>query len=216
MDEKILELLQSKPIVIPRTIFKTYKKLNITEEELILLLFMIDMGNKLVYNPEYFTEELGINKYKVMELINDLYEKKIIDIVVEKNNLNKTEEYITLDLLYHKLINDILDKKEEIEVDNSDIFSIFENELGRTISPMEYDMIKGWITDFNKEVVIEALKEAVYNGVNNFRYIDKILFEWSKKGIDNLDKLEKSRKKHIEKKSINVELPDYDWLNSDE
>jgi len=211
MDEKILELLQSKPIVIPRTIFKTYKKLNITEEELILLLFMIDMGNKLVYNPEYFTEELGINKYKVMELINDLYEKKIIDIVVEKNNLNKTEEYITLDLLYHKLINDILDKKEEIEVDNSDIFSIFENELGRTISPMEYDMIKGWITDFNKEVVIEALKEAVYNGVNNFRYIDKILFEWNKKGIKKASDISKEEKKEEEEKEESYY--EYDWLN---
>jgi len=214
MDEKILELLQSKPIVIPRTIFKTYKKLNITEEELILLLFMIDMGNKLVYNPEYFTEELGINKYKVMELINDLYEKKIIDIVVEKNNLNKTEEYITLDLLYHKLINDILDKKEEIEVDNSDIFSIFENELGRTISPMEYDMIKGWITDFNKEVVIEALKEAVYNGVNNFRYIDKILFEWNKKGIKTKEDVIKDKNVYRTKKE-KVDYFEYNWLEDE-
>lgn len=214
MDEKMLTLLQSKPIIIPRIIFKTYKKLNITEEELVLLLSMIDMGNKIVYNPEYFTSELGMNKYKVMELINDLYEKKIIDIVVEKNNLNKTEEYIMLDLLYHKLINDILDKKEEKEVDNSDIFSIFENEMGRTISPMEYDMIKGWLTDYNKDVVIEALKEAVYNGVNNFRYIDKILFEWNKKGIKTKEDVIKDKNVYRAKKE-KVDYFEYNWLEDE-
>ena len=31
-----------------------------------------------------------------------------------------------------------------------------------------------------------------------------------------LEKLEKNQKKHKEKKSVNVELPDYDWLNSNE
>jgi len=214
MDEKIITLLQEKPLVIPKIIFKTYKKLNITEEELILLLFMIDSGNKMIYNPEYFTEELGFNKYKVMELINDLYEKKIIDIIVEKNNLNKSEEYITLDLLYHKLVNDILDKQDDVEVDNSDIFSIFENEMGRTISPMEYDMVKGWITDYNKEVVIEALKEAVYNGVNNFRYIDKILFEWKKKGIKTKDDVIKDKNVYRTKKE-KVDYFEYNWLEEE-
>ena len=214
MDEKIITLLQEKPLVIPKIIFKTYKKLNITEEELILLLFMIDSGNKMIYNPEYFTEELGFNKYKVMELINDLYEKKIIDIIVEKNNLNKSEEYITLDLLYHKLVNDILDKQDDVEVDNSDIFSIFENEMGRTISPMEYDMVKGWITDYNKEVVIEALKEAVYNGVNNFRYIDKILFEWRKKGIKTKDDVIKDKNVYRTKKE-KVDYFEYNWLEEE-
>jgi len=214
MDEKIITLLQEKPLVIPKIIFKTYKKLNITEEELILLLFMIDSGNKMIYNPEYFTEELGFNKYKVMELINDLYVKKIIDIIVEKNNLNKSEEYITLDLLYHKLVNDILDKQDDVEVDNSDIFSIFENEMGRTISPMEYDMVKGWITDYNKEVVIEALKEAVYNGVNNFRYIDKILFEWKKKGIKTKDDVIKDKNVYRTKKE-KVDYFEYNWLEEE-
>ena len=214
MDEKIITLLQEKPLVIPKIIFKTYKKLNITEEELILLLFMIDSGNKMIYNPEYFTEELGFNKYKVMELINDLYEKKIIDIIVEKNNLNKSEEYISLDLLYHKLVNDILDKQDDVEVDNSDIFSIFENEMGRTISPMEYDMVKGWITDYNKEVVIEALKEAVYNGVNNFRYIDKILFEWKKKGIKTKDDVIKDKNVYRTKKE-KVDYFEYNWLEEE-
>ena len=215
MDNKLLELLQEKPIVVPKIIFNKYKKLNITEEELILLIYMINVGNKVTYNPELFSKELDINKYKAMELINSLFEKQIINIIVEKNQYNKTEEYIVFDLLYNKLIKEIIgaeDKKEEV---GNDIFTIFEQELGRTISPMEYDMIKTWVTDYNKEIVVEALKEAVYNGVNSFRYIDKILSEWHKKGLKTKDDVIKDKNNYRNKKKENVEYFEYNWLEDE-
>ena len=214
MDSKLIELLQEKPIIIPKIIFNKYKKLNITEEELILLIYMINIGNKVTYNPELFSKELDINKYKVMELINNLFEKQIINIVVEKNSINKTEEYIVFDLLYNKLIKDIIGEEKEEEISN-DIFTIFEQELGRTISPMEYDMIKTWIIDYNREVLIEALKEAVYNGVNSFRYIDKILIEWHKKGLKTKEDVIKDKNNYRNKKKENVEYFEYNWLEDE-
>ena len=214
MDSKLIELLQEKPIIIPKIIFNKYKKLNITEEELILLIYMINIGNKVTYNPELFSKELDINKYKIMELINSLFEKQIINIVVEKNSINKTEEYIVFDLLYNKLIKDIIGEEKEEEISN-DIFTIFEQELGRTISPMEYDMIKTWIIDYNREILIEALKEAVYNGVNSFRYIDKILIEWHKKGLKTKEDVIKDKNNYRNKKKENVEYFEYNWLEDE-
>lgn len=215
MDNKLLELLQEKPIVIPKIIFNKYKKLNITEEELILLIYMINIDSKVTYNPELFSKELDINKYKVMELINSLFEKQIINIVVEKNKYNKTEEYIVFDLLYNKLIKEIIGVEEKTEEIGNDIFTIFEQELGRTISPMEYDMIKTWVTDYNKEIVVEALKEAVYNGVNSFRYIDKILSEWNKKGLKTKDDVIRDKNNYRNKKKENVEYFEYNWLEDE-
>ena len=176
-----------KPITIPRMIFNNYKRLNITEEELIVLIFIIDFGGRIVYNPDIFVNELKMEKFKVMELLNSLYEKKIITISVEKNSNNKSEEFISLDLLYSKMLNLFKDSTPtDSNIDNTDIFSVFEKELGKTISPMEYEIIKGWINDkFSYEIIIEALKEAVLNNVTSLRYIDKILFDWKKKGIKN-------------------------------
>ena len=57
-----------------------------------------------------------------------------------------------------------------------------------------------------------ALKEAVYNGVTNLRYIDKILYEWKKKGIKSKEDIEKERA-NFKKKSSKGEVFDYDWLN---
>ena len=76
-----------------------------------------------------------MDKYKVMELLNNLSEKKIISIIVEKNSDGKSAEYISLDLLYSKIMSLVIDKKdEEKTLDNSDIYSVFESEFGRTIS----------------------------------------------------------------------------------
>ena len=52
------------------------------------------------------------------------------------------------------------------------------------------------VINSKEEIIISGLREAVFSGVNNFRYIDKILSEWSKKGIDSIDKVEKNKKEY--------------------
>ena len=218
MDDKILSLMMNKPIVIPRIIFNNYKRLNITEEELIVLIFIIDLGNKIVYNPDIFVKELNIENYKVMEILNNLSEKKIITISVEKNSSNnKREEYISLELLYSKILNLFKETKTK-SIDTSDIFSVFEKEFGRTLSPMEYEIIKGWINDekFSYEIIVEALKEATYNNVNSLSYIERILYDWSKKGIKTKEDVIKDKSNfRNNRKKTNKEIFDYNWLEDE-
>jgi len=215
MDEKILNLMMEKPIVVPRMIFNNYKRLNITEEELVILIYIIDLGNKISYNPDIFVNELNIEKFKVMELLDSLFQKKIINIIVEKNVSSKTEEFITLDLLYSKIINLFKENKDN-NIDNTDIFSIFESEFGRTITPMEFEIIKGWVNDgFSYEIIIEALREATYNNVNNLRYIDKILYEWKKKGLKSRDDVVRDKNDYRNNKKKNIDLFDYNWLEDE-
>ena len=155
--EEFEKLLKDRPIVLPRYLFNYYLRLGITAEELIILIFIIDKGDKTEYNPEALSNALGMDKFKIMEILNNLNEKKIISISIEKNSDGKREEYISLDLLYNKIINLLTSKGDEKEknLDNSDIFSVFESEFGRTISSMECQIIKGWIDDnFTHELIM--------------------------------------------------------------
>jgi len=215
--EEVEKILKEKPIVLPRYLFNYYLRLGITSDELIILIFIIDKGDKIIYNPEDIALSLGMDKFKVMEILNNLNEKKIISISVEKNNDDKREEYISLDLLYKKIIGIILNtKEEEKNLDNSDIYSIFEKEFGRTISPMECQIIKGWIDDkFSHELILEGLKEAVYNGANSLRYIEKILYDWRKKGYKNKEDVINGKIKYKENKKETKDIFHYDWLNDD-
>lgn len=215
--EEVEKVLREKPIILPRYLFNYYLRLGITADELIILIFVIDMGDRIIYNPEVIAKALGMDKFKVMELLNNLNEKKIISISVEKNSDGKSEEYIALDLLYKKIINIIMDNKEESKtLDNSDIFSIFESEFGRTISSMECQIIKSWIDDnFSHELIMEALKEAVYNGVTSLKYIEKILYEWRKKGYKTKKDVQEAKNKYRESKKEVKDVFYYDWLNDD-
>ena len=108
------------------------------------------------------------------------------------------------------------DKQEEKTLDNSDIFSIFESEFGRTISPMECQVIKSWIDDnFSHELIMEALKEAIYNGANSLRYIETVLYSWRKKGYKTKQDVIKGKTKIHENKKEETEPFYYDWLNDD-
>ena len=216
MENNVRKILMDRPLVIPRIIINNYKKLNITEEELIILIFIIDYGVALEYNPSIFVQELNIDKYKVLELINSLKEKNILTILIKKENKKVSSEYISLQPLYDKIMNIVMDNKEkQIEIDEN-IYSIFENELGRTLSPLEYEKIKEMVTSYGQELVVEALKEAVYNRANNLRYIETILSEWNKKGYKSKADILKDRENYRKKKTDNIKLPDIDWLNEDE
>lgn len=215
MENKILELIKEKPIVAPKILFNNYRKLNITDSELIIIIYMMNIGDKIIYNPEMFVSELNLDKYKVMELINSLLEKNIIELLIEKNNNSRVEEYLSLNTLYNKIYNLLLNKESKSEEDVSNIFSIFEQEFGRTLSPMEYEIIEGWLDDnISFELIIEALKESVYNGVNSLRYIEKILLDWKKKGYKNKSDIIKN-KDRFKKSNTAKEVFDYNWLEDE-
>ena len=216
MNSKIIELLKEKPLIIPKKLFLNYKKLNITEEELIVLIFVINIGDKIIYNPQMIVDSLSIDKYKVMDILNNLASKNIINIKLEKNSRGISEEYIYTDVLYNKLFNIVIEEKKEINIDNTDMFTLFEKELGRTLSPMECEIIKEWLSsDYTEELIKEALKEAIYNNVRNLKYIDRILYTWKNKGLNTKEDVIKDKQNYRKPKEELKDIFDYNWLEDE-
>lgn len=217
MQEKVIDLLKTPPFYIPKVLFTNYKKLNITEEELVILIYILNLGNKIIYNPQIFTDELEMDRYKVMQLLTNLSEKNLINIKVEKNDRGISEEYIYLDVLYKKLFAITLEKQNtNSSLENTDLFTLFETELGRSLSPMEYEIIKEWTNNnYSDELIKEALKEAIYNNVRNLKYIDRILYTWKTKGIKTKKDIIKDKKKYRKPTSIMTDVFDYNWLEEE-
>ena len=208
--DKILELLKGGSICVPKIFFTHYKNLEINDKEFIVLMYLMNYNGG--FNPKYIGSELGISFKEILELINDLCEKGFIEIEV-RDIRGMKEEYISLNKLYEKLAFLVLNQEKEDSKPNN-LFSIFEKEFGRTLSPIEYELINAWKENhFSEELILAALKEAVLNGVSNLRYIDKILYEWNRKGIKNVSELQK-QKESKQKKDLDVFH--YDWLNDDD
>lgn len=196
MTEKIIDILKSGDVKIPKLLLLNYKKLNINEKEFVLLIYLLNDND---FNPSKMSEDLGFKLNEILNLIDSLSKKDLIKLdVIEKNGIK--EEFFSIDELYNKLALLIINKKEKKE--SSTIYDEFEKEFGRTLSPMEYEIIGAWLeSGIKEELIKKALKEAIYNGVTNLRYIDKIIFEWQKKGVKE------------EKKEKKDEMFEYDWLN---
>ena len=216
MLKKVEKMIRERDIMIPSLLFYNYRELGINAEDVLLLTYL--MNGDISFNPKKISNELNLELSELMEQIEHLKSKNLVTIELKKIG-DKRMELINLDGFYDKLIGFIFEQREEDSIEET-IYDIFEREFGRTLSPMEYEIINAWQeSNYSKETIILALKEAVYNGVNNLRYIDRILSEWSKKGIKTQEDLDKDKEKFIKKKNQaarNIENTDYDWLNDEE
>ena len=91
-------------------------------------------------------------------------------------------------------------------------------------NPFECESLSMWIdNDHHDPVIIKsALREAVISGKLNFRYIDRILFDWKRNGIKTIEQAKshgRNVRQHQKQKSKveNVQkqaLPFYNWLEN--
>lgn len=215
-NKKVIDILKSKNIIIPLYIYKLYPKFNIELDIFVFLMYLYSLGDKIIFDPKKIAEEFGISPKDVLIYIDSLNNANLISFEIIKNEKNISEEYLSLSLFLEKIsmlmleIEDNGDNKEK-----QSIFETIEKEFGRVLSPIEYEIIKAWIeSDISDDLIKEALKEAVFNGVNNLRYIDKILYEWQKKGIKTIKDVENNRNKH-KLKEEKIEVFEYNWLEDE-
>lgn len=217
MKESIKKALRSKKYVVTDVLTKLAidKKLSLNE---FLVLMYLDNDYNDNFEIELISKSLGLSTNDTLEAFNSLMLKGLVSLDSVKDLDSRFNEVVNLDKVYDVASESIeSDAKEETK---EDIFKTFEKELGRTISPMELEMINGWLaTGTSEEIVLGALREAIYNGVSNFRYIDKIIYEWGKKGFKTMDDVNtymknrrKSKDKEIGEKE--QEILDYDWLDN--
>ena len=196
---------KTKNFIINENVVKTIKNLDITLKEFLLLLYFINIKALLDLND--IKKVLGFNEEEILNTYTSLITKGLIEVKVFKDS-GVVSEVISLDMFYDKLVMNT--KNEE---NNTDIYSKFESEFGRSLSPIEYETINRWLENgVSEEIITSALKEAVINGASNLRYIDKIIYEWTKKGYKKASDV---RRKPIREEK-NIELFEYDWLDEND
>jgi len=214
MKEKVINIIKNNDLLVPKLLICNYKKLKLTNDELILLIYIMN-DKENIFNPKKISNELEFNLEEIMNLFESLITKDILKLENKKIN-GMIVENINLEGLYNKLCKLIINEDEQEDKKQNTIYDIFEEKFGRTLSPMEYAIIGGWLDlNYTEELILMALDEAIYNGVYKLNYIDKILFEWNKKGIKNKEDKNKNDLEFNHKKNEKKELIDYNWLEDE-
>lgn len=96
----------------------------------------------------------------------------------------------------------------------NNIFSTIEKNFGRTIAPLEVDVIKSWIADsISEELIVYAIQISVCNNACSVKYIDAILQTWKREKITTIVQAKKEQENFKEKKNKIENLPD--WFDKD-
>lgn len=228
MEKKImLDLLVNGNVTIPRLLLQSYKSIGLNEEECMLLIHLhsfIESGNKFP-TPDELAERMTCTASQCTVYLRRFIQQRLLFIEQSGDDELYSESY-SLQPLWEKLIMDYVDNQAETMTREQEdaLYSIFENEFGRPLSPIECETLTMWLDQdhHSPELVKAALRESVISGKLNFRYIDRILFEWQKNGIKTLEEA----KRHGEKfrsdqhrgtsskkqKSKTVDFPIYNWL----
>lgn len=207
------KLLNAPNYTVSSIIIEELVKQKLNLSEFLIIVYFLNEDNK-IFDIVNMNKRLGLSEKEILESFNTLVTKKLISLDVKNDKSNHMVETISLEGIYRLVNISLNEEKQEEEKEN--IFDIFEKEFNRKLTPMEYEIVNAWLeNDTTEELILGALRESIYNGVKSFRYIDKIIYEWGKKGFKTMDDV----KNHINnksKESKQEELFDYDWLDDNE
>lgn len=183
LDNKIQHILHEQ-INIPAPLIKQYASLGMNEKHLAIILHIHAAQQKGNYfpTPEELAQHLTISSEECSTLLRQLIQRDLLAIEEDPENSRIKESY-SLEPIWEKLF--LPEEKKEEDQPIGELFQRFEREFGRPISPFEIEMINNWLDEDKYEIslIYAALREAVLMSKLNFKYIDRILLEWRKKGI---------------------------------
>ncbi|WP_273126004.1 DnaD domain-containing protein [Bacillus weihaiensis] len=232
--EQFIYIQETGHVTIPVILFDYYSKLGLTEEEFMVILQVKKfkhLGNSFP-TPSELAEYMSISVTTCTSILRSLIQKGFLMIEESEENMILCE-YYSLKPLWDKLYTYLeseskVKEQEQQSKEDLSLYTIFEEEFGRPLSPFECESLAIWIDqdEYDPVIIKAALREAVMSGKLNFRYIDRILFEWKKNGIRTIDQARNHSKKFRQqqansttsKQTNNEEyqrkVPFYNWLES--
>ncbi|PLS03579.1 DnaD domain-containing protein [Neobacillus cucumis] len=230
MKSNIVAWMQEGNVSIPTLLFSEYRNLNLNETELVLLLNIItfiEKGNEFP-TPEELSARMTITIAECNEMLRRLIQRGFIEIMDQYSNEGIRFEKYSVNPLWEKLVDRFLlnhqvSRQIEKKTEETDVYTCFEKEFGRPLSPFECESLGMWMDDDHHDPIIikAALREAVMSGKLNFRYIDRILFEWKKNGIKTIEQAKNHGRKFRQKQTDRTQgqensqqsaVPFYNWL----
>ena len=178
-----------------------YKKLRLSENEVMVILMidhLLEQKNTLI-TPDLLSLKMNISSKELDKILVNLLERHVIvydmgkKVKVSLKSLHK-KLYETFQVALSKEQESLVSEKKAAYLKN--IYEVFEKQLNRTLSPLEFSMIGEWVNDgFDDETIIRALNEALAKGKKTIRSVDRILVQYKAK--EDMEKTGMSNVKEV-------------------
>ena len=169
-------------------------------------------------SPVQIAESIGKSVAEVNRSMSNLTEKGLLQY--KTIALNGEIEAVFDALPALERLDEIVESRSSVAQTISqnvlkDLVETFQQELGRLLTPFEIEDLTKTIQDVktSPELVTAALREAVFNGKANWRYIQAILRNWHREGITTVAQVEAKREEREAANPQNITVSD-DFLKA--
>jgi DNA replication protein len=237
LQNTLVRLLEKGSISLPVVLFTEYKRIGLSEQEVMLLIHILlfqEKEQKPFPSVGELAERMNLNAGQILNMIEQLVRGGFLGIEQVVNENGVRSECYSLGPLLTQLAASFVDREEkertERQVEDEEysrLFHLFEREFGRTLSPMECQMLAQWLDEdgHSAELVEAALREAVFCGKTSFRYIDRILLEWQRQRIRTADEAAEYSKRFrqkgllyqgmVKERTASGGFSFYNWVNQE-
>ncbi|APT47720.1 DnaD domain-containing protein [Bacillus safensis] len=229
--QQFINMQQMGSTSLPNLLIAHYEQLGLNESQMMVML-KIKMNEEqgvFFQTFEELSQGMTISAEECAYMVQHLIQKGFISIQPFEDRSGIQHDRYSVEPLWGVLY-DFLETKQAKEVQKQQVqaekslYALFEDEFGRPLSPLEGETLSIWMDQdhHDAEMIRLALREAVLSGKLNFRYIDRILFEWKKKGLKTA-KEAKEHSQHFrsqqktppsneETSTYKRQVPFYNWL----
>lgn len=161
-----------------------YKEMNITEDELSVILMinhLLDQGNEFI-TADVLSLKMTLTSKVIDNCLTSLYKKKYIEYDISSGEPKTTIEPIKK-ILYKKFEKSLFSedeymKNEELSKYRDKIFELFTSYFKRDLTPIELSHIDDWIkNNVDEEIIVNSLKDAANYKKMSINYIDSLIIK---------------------------------------
>ncbi|MCY7078953.1 DnaD domain-containing protein [Streptococcus oralis subsp. tigurinus] len=195
------DAFKSGNLVLPSALLLHFKELFPSSEDFLVWQFFYLQNTTALgdVSPSQIAEIIGKEVADVNQSISNLTENGLLQY--RTIELNGEIELIFDASLAFERLDSLLDTQTPVATAPNpknqlkDLVETFQQELGRLLTPFEIEDLSKTVKEdgVKADLIKEALREAVFNGKPNWKYIQAILRNWRHEGIQSVAQVEAKR-----------------------
>jgi len=195
------DAFKSGNLVLPSALLLHFKELFPSSEDFLVWQFFYLQNTTALgdVSPSQIAEIIGKEVADVNQSISNLTENGLLQY--RTIELNGEIELIFDASLAFERLDSLLDSHTPAATAPNpqnqlkDLVETFQQELGRLLTPFEIEDLSKTVKEdgVKADLIKEALREAVFNGKPNWKYIQAILRNWRHEGIQSVAQVEAKR-----------------------
>ena len=195
------DAFKSGNLVLPSALLLHFKELFPSSDDFLVWQFFYLQNTTALgdVSPSQIAEIIGKEVADVNQSISNLTENGLLQYrTIELNG--EIELIFDASLVFERLDSLLDTQTSAATAPNSknqlkDLVETFQQELGRLLTPFEIEDLSKTVKEdgIKADLIKEALREAVFNGKPNWKYIQAILRNWRHEGIQSVAQVEAKR-----------------------